>query len=250
MPRADGDLHAARILLPASLAVLEAFKLEGRLVVPATFGGPMQSKFRLFVGSVLLLALPAFGQASEPTPAATTAAPVVELEGGGPATEFEKVSLQQYGDGVYALRLRSKRALDLLFDTVGFVRVTNQIQCPKVSGTLPGEQGGCDESEWVLSVDKMNQLGKGVDGKVIAAVLPLPKEYDSKLVFLGPAGTLIEAAKKFSASSEGKALAGDEFSVFRVNSVYRELEGCGTRIEDINCPEVRHSIDSSSPAPK
>ncbi len=246
-------MHAARILLHASLAVLEAFKLEGRLVVPATFGGPMQSKFRLFVGSLLLLALPAFGQASEPTPAAATAAPVVEMEGSGASgimDELLPLEPTEYGDGVYALRLRSKRLTDVLWDTVGFVRVVNS--CSAFAESIAEAQGACDQSEWVLSVNKMKDLGKDSGGKDIAAELPLPEEYDSELVFvkLGELKDLSEAAAEFSKKSEGKNLAGDAFNVFRVISIRTQLEGCGARIKDLKCPEVRRSIDSNSPAPK
>jgi hypothetical protein len=213
----------------------------------------MHSKFRLFVGSVLLLALPAFGQAGEPTPAATTAAPVIVAEGVGTFGSLEGLppfKLFQYGDGVYALRMRSKRLTDLLWKTVGFVRVVNE--CSAVAESIAGAQGNCDQSEWVLSVDKMKELGKDSGGEGIAAELPLPEEYDSKLVFvkIGKLITLSQAAAQFSEASEGKALADDAFNVFRVISFRTQLKDCGDTIKELSCPEVLHSIDSNLPAPK
>lgn len=107
----------------------------------------MQSKFRLLVGSVLLLALPAFGQASEPTPAAATAAPVIVVEGGGAATAFGESSSLQYGDGVYAVSLQPPIGS---WTTIGFVRVRNtNVSCGSKD---------CDQAEWVISKRVMQAL--------------------------------------------------------------------------------------------
>ena len=240
-------MHAARILLHASLAELEAFKLEGRLVVPATFGGPMQSKFRLFVGSVLLLALPAFGQASEPTPAATTAAPAIVVEGVGTFKGLEGLppfKLFQHGDGIYALRLRRKLDPNPDWKTVGFVRVENKCSF-EFNGSAEGQMK-CDQSEWVLSVDKMKAFGD-------EAKLPLPKDYDSELIVtqvpISP--DLPTAAVNFSKEGEGREVANDSFAVFRVISIRQETKFCGATIRELkDCPTAPPVNGSGSPAPK
>lgn len=215
MPRADGDLHAARILLPASLAVLEAFKLEGRLVVPAAFGGPMQSKFRIFVGSVFLFALPAFGQASEPTPAAATAAPGVELEGSSGALTYD-FRHNQIGDGIYAIRLSDPKK-NIPWTSVGFVRVVNNTQ------------GTCDMAEWVLSNSAMGRIGS-------EAKLPFPNGTTVRLELIGNT-VFLDLANAYIRTQDGQYLRRDDFKKFRVVSAFASVDApSGKLAEVINVP--------------
>ena len=209
----------------------------------------MQSKFRLVVGSVLLLALPAFGQASEPTPAATTAAPAIVVEGVGTFKGLEGLppfKLFQHGDGIYALRLRRKLDLNPDWKTVGFVRVENNCSFG-LNGSAAG-QVECDQSDWVLSVDKMKAFGDEFEAK-----LPLPKDFDSELSFTSVSVSLDlpTAAANFSDAKEGLEVAGDAFKVFRVISIRQETKFCGATIQELkDCPTAPPVNGSGSPAPK
>ena len=192
----------------------------------------MHSKFRLFVGLVLLFALPAFGQASEPTPAATTAAPVIVAEGGGAAAVGGDVSGLQHGDGVYALRLLPPNGVWTL---VGFVRVKN-------AGPACKDQAECDQGDWVLSKKVMSDL-KGSTGSTQPAPwwegkLPLP-EWSVKMdriTTADPGATLATIASAFLAS-DGKGLAKDAFTATQVVSVRKLRTDCtGTNLETLKCP--------------
>ena len=171
-------MHPARILLHASLAVLEAFKLEGRLVVLATFGGPMHSKVRLFVGSVLLFALSACGQGAPTAPVSTVAAPATLPEGSAAGSgigavpdverqvcgdgKMDDPTHYQIGDGIYAVRyLKSDVSPAPL---VGFSWVKNRASCPR---PLPGTQNQpgspatvpseCEVANWMILKQLANQ---------------------------------------------------------------------------------------------
>ena len=178
----------------------------------------MQSKFRLFVGSVLLVALPAFGQASEPTPAATTAAPIVEMEASG-AAEVGVDATMQHGDGVYALRLLPPNGVWTL---VGFVRVKN-------GGPACKSQPECDQGDWVLS----KTAAPWWEGK-----LPLPawSVKMDRITTADPSATLATIATAFIAL-DGKSLAKDAFTATQVVSVRTLRTDCtGTNFETLYCP--------------
>ena len=191
----------------------------------------MQSKFRLVVGSVLLLALPAFGQASEPTPAATTAAPVVEVDGSG-AAEVGVDALMQHGDGIYAIRLLPPNGVWTL---AGFVRVKN-------GGPACKGQAECDQGEWVLSKTVMQGLKDSTNSTQAApwweGKLPLP-EWSVKMdriATANPSDTLANIASAFIAS-DGKGLAKDAFTATQVVSARRLRADCtGTNFETLKCP--------------
>jgi hypothetical protein len=191
----------------------------------------MQSKFRLFVGSVLLLALPAFGQASEPTPAATTAAPIVEMEASG-AAEVGVDATMQHGDGVYALRLLPPNGVWTL---VGFVRVKN-------GGPACKSQPECDQGDWVLSKTVMQALKNSTNSKQAApwweGKLPLPawSVKMDRITTADPSATLATIATAFIAL-DGKSLAKDAFTATQVVSVRTLRTDCtGTNFETLYCP--------------
>ena len=212
-------MHAARILLHASLAVLEAFKLEGRLVVLATFGGPMQSKFRLFVGSALLLALPAFGQASEPTPAATTAAGAI--------------AQLQHGDGVYLVLISNMDPKQEKWNPVGFVSIKNL-----------RESNGIDVGEWVLSESAMLNAGSR-DGK-----LPLPADKSVRLDFLNTIEgdrSFLTICRKYMTSIEGSRLGQDDFDKFHVVSVRNSVLSISGKYEDVINAQSSDVVGAGAP---
>lgn len=175
----------------------------------------MQSKFRLFVGFVLLLALPAFGQASEPTPAAATAAPVVEMEGSGTVSDggIDK----QFGDGVYAISVFDTTQTGAKWKPIGFVLVVNSGLSPAVS----------DTSQWVLS-ERVMGTGK--------AVLPLPKKTSVRLDFVGTSSDLSSAAQTFLQSPLGSGFAKDTFKATKVSSVGDVLACTKQTFETLQCP--------------
>lgn len=176
----------------------------------------MHSKFRLFVGSVLLLSLPAFGQASEPTPAAATAAPVIELEGSSGALSYD-FRENQIGDGIYAIRL-SDPIKNIPWTSVGFVRVVNDV---------PGK---CDMGEWVLSTSVMKKVGS-------PAGLPFPNGSLVRLEFIG--NTLFSdlATNYISTNPDGLPLRGlQDFKKFRVVSVFTSVGSIGKIDAVINVP--------------
>jgi len=178
----------------------------------------MHSMFRLFVGSVLLFALPAFGQAAEPTPAAaTTAAPVVEMEGSGAASDGG--INKQYGDGVYAISLSDMNLSGAKWTTVGFVHVVNSVVSPAVS----------DVGQWVLSERVMGLLK-------FSPQLPLPFGKSVRLDFVGTSSTLSSAAQVFLKSSLGSSLAKDTFRATKVTSVGTLLTCSKNTFETLQCP--------------
>lgn len=131
----------------------------------------MHSKFRLLVGSVLLFALPTFGQASPPSPEAMVAAPAAATAGSGTgAAKIEpsptqrvcgaKETASQHGDGVYAVRYLSGEESPT--PLVGFSWVKNIEQCPNPApGTEidPG-RGGCEVMNWMVGKQQGNPDGK------------------------------------------------------------------------------------------
>jgi hypothetical protein len=175
----------------------------------------MHSKFRLFAGSVLLLALPAFGQATEPTPAAATAAPVVEMEGSGAVSDGDVHN--QFGDGVYAVTLSDMAPTGEKWTTVGFVLIVNNQTSPAVS----------DIGQWVLSERVMATLK-------LSAKLPLPTERSVRLDFVGTNSTLSSAAEAFLRSPLGSGFAKDTFKATKVTSVGKLLSCSGT-ISTLQC---------------
>lgn len=191
----------------------------------------MHSKFRLFIGSVVLLALPAFGQASEPTPAAATAATVVEMEGSGAAKVFGNASSLQYGDGVYAVSLLPPNGF---WTTIGFVRVRNtNVSCGSKD---------CDQAEWVISKRVMQALWMSANPPTPApwseGKFPLP-EWSVKMDRIGSveaSATLAAAAKKFTDVPAFKVFAGDSFTATQVNAVRIPLVSCTGTIGTLQCP--------------
>lgn len=190
----------------------------------------MQSKFRLFVGSLLLFALPAFGQASEPTPAATTAVPALEVEASGAATVVGNASLLQYGDGVYAVSLLPTNGS---WTTIGFVRVRN-------TGVACGKD--CDQAEWVISKTVMRALWTSTNQPTPApwseGKFPLP-EWSVKMDRIGnvPASApLAAAAKMFTDKLEFKVFVGHPFTATQVVSVRSLLGTCSGTIGTLQCP--------------
>lgn len=190
----------------------------------------MQSKFRLLVGSVLLLALPAFGQASEPTPAAATAAPVIVVEGGGAATAFGESSSLQYGDGVYAVSLQPPIGS---WTTIGFVRVRNtNVSCGSKD---------CDQAEWVISKRVMQALWMSANQPTPApwseGKFPFP-QWSVKMDRIGDVGVsakLADAAKQFTDRPEFKVFVGDSFTATKVDSVRSPLVSCSGTIGTLKC---------------
>jgi hypothetical protein len=165
----------------------------------------MQSKFRLFVGSVLLFALPAFGQASEPTPAAANAAGVI--------------APLQHGDGVYLVLISDMDPKQEKWNPVGFVSITNL-----------KESNGIDVGEWVLSRSAMINAGSR-DGK-----LPLPDKKSVRLDFLDEVEgevTFLSISKKFMASLSGSQLGQDDFEKFHVVSVRNSVLTISGKLEDV-----------------
>ena len=141
------------------------------MVVPATFGGPMHSKFRVVCQSLLFSALVACGQGVPTAPPSTVAAPAAATEGSGSgAAKIEPSPTQrvcgveerhsQHGDGIYAVRyLSGERSPTPL---VGFSLVKNLAQCPNPApGTEidPG-RGGCEVMNWMVLKQQGNPEGK------------------------------------------------------------------------------------------
>ena len=147
------------------------------MVVPAVFGGPMQSKFRLFVGSLLLFALSACGQGAPTAPASTVAATGAVPEGSaagsgsGGAKVIDPYDVvcgavdiaAQHGDGVYAVRaLRRRGAANIaapsMGELLGFAAIRNNESCPNpLPGTAiktPGEN--CENTYWMIVDDPNN----------------------------------------------------------------------------------------------
>ena len=179
----------------------------------------MQSKFRLVVGSVLLLALPAFGQASEPTPAATTAAGVVEP--------------LQHGDGIYLVLISNMDPKQEKWNPVGFVSITNL-----------KESSGIDVGDWVLSKKAMIDAGSE-DGK-----LPFPENRSVRLHFLDTiqgGQSFLEICRTYMRSIEGSRLGQDDFEKFQVVSVRNSVLSISGKLEDVINAQSSDVVGTAAP---